>query len=125
MMRISQNLSSFTQHEIAHFFKSSRRVYKGPSFDILCLPATKPFGRIIVITPRKIGNAPARNKIRRQIKAIFYQEQLYLNNVDCMVIIKKLPVALTLPDVTLLIKNALENFKNSSTSHANTHSSSN
>lgn len=119
MMRISQNLSSYTQHEIAHFFKSSRRVYKGPSFDILCLPATKPFGRIIVITPRKIGNAPARNKIRRQIKAIFYQEQLYLNNVDCMVIIKKLPVAFTLHEITLLVKNALESFKNLPTPHAN------
>lgn len=110
MMRISQKLSSFTQHEIAHFFKSSRRVYKDPSFDILCLSATHQHGRVIVITPRKVGNAPARNKIRRQIKALYYQQHLYTYHVDCMVIIKKLPINYTQQELTHLIKKALESF---------------
>lgn len=107
MMRVSQFLSHFTQHEIAHFFRSSRRIYKSPSFDILCLPAKKSFGRVIVITPRKIGSAPARNKIRRQIKSIYYQYQLYNYPIDCMVIIKKLPLTLSLTETINLITNAL------------------
>jgi ribonuclease P protein component len=110
MMRISQKLSSFTQHEIAHFFKSSRRVYKDPSFDILCLSAVQEYGRIIVITPRKVGNAPARNKIRRQIKALYYQHHLYHLQVDCMIIIKKLPISYTHHKLTQLIKNGLDSF---------------
>jgi len=35
------------------------------------------FGKILIIIPGKTGNAIKRNKIRRQIKAIFYEEKLF------------------------------------------------
>ncbi|BDC34679.1 hypothetical protein Noda2021_06370 [Candidatus Dependentiae bacterium Noda2021] len=119
MTRVSQSLSTFSQHEIARFFKSSRRVYKGPSFDILCLPQSKSHGRLIVVTPRKIGNAPARNKIRRQLKAIYFTNRFYELPVDCMIIIKKLPVSHESSEIISLLSSALHNFANTlSASHA-------
>lgn len=110
MARVSQSLSTFSQNEIARFFKSSRRVYKGPSFDILCLPQSMSHGRLIVVTPRKIGNAPARNKIRRQLKALYFTNSLYDLPVDCMIIIKKLPVSHSSSEIIHLVSSALHSF---------------
>ncbi len=89
MSHIAQNLSTFTQKEIQAIFKSAKRAYKGPGLDILLAPTCQQYGRILVITPRKVGTAPERNRIRRRLKAIFYQEQLYNYQLDCFVIIKK------------------------------------
>ncbi len=89
MSHIAQYLSAFTQKEIKAIFKSAKRAYKGPGLDILLVPAYRQYGRILVITPRKVGTAPERNRIRRRLKAIFYQEQLYNHKLDCFVIIKK------------------------------------
>jgi ribonuclease P protein component len=67
--------------------------------DFLCVPTTKQFGRILVITPRHIGKANKRNLIRRRIKSIFYEEKLFEKNLDCVVIAKK--AGLELPFVKL------------------------
>ena len=89
MSHIAQYLSAFTQKEIRAIFRSAKRAYKGPGLDILVVPAALQYGRILVITPRKVGTAPERNRVRRRLKAIFYQEQLYNHKLDCFVIIKK------------------------------------
>ncbi len=49
----------------------------------------KDYSRILVITSRKVGNAPMRNKIRRRIKSLFYEQSYYTGKYDCVVIIKK------------------------------------
>ncbi len=89
MPHIAQHLSSFTQKEIKAIFRSAKRAYKGPALDILVAPAKKHYGRILVVTPRKVGTAPERNRVRRRLKALFYQEQFYNHKLDCFVIIKK------------------------------------
>ncbi len=89
MSHIAQHLSTFTQKEIQAIFKSAKRAYKGPGLDILLAPTCQQYGRILVITPRKVGSAPERNRVRRRLKAIFYQEHLYNHQLDCFVIIKK------------------------------------
>lgn len=40
-------------------------------------PVIPTHGKLLIITPRKAGNAVERNRIRRRLKALFYQEQLY------------------------------------------------
>lgn len=47
------------------------------------------FGRILVITSRKIGSAPKRNKIRRRLKSIFYENKLFALDYDCIVIVRQ------------------------------------
>lgn len=89
MPYIAKHLSDFTQKEITAIFRKSSRVYKGPGLDILMAPALKDFGRVLVVTPRKVGTAPERNRIRRRIKALFYEHKFYEYPFDTCIIIKK------------------------------------
>ncbi len=105
---VAQNLSSFSGAEVTALFRTSTRIMRTPFMDILARPATRQFGRILVVTPRRIGSAPARNKIRRQLKSLYYQCKLYERNLDLMVITK--PQALETSFVLLqaLLKSGVE-----------------
>ncbi len=81
-------MPALTRQEIAQLFIKARRVVRHPGLDILMAPATSSLGRIVVVTSRKVGNAPERNKVRRRLKAIFYEQQLAKHGFDCIVIIK-------------------------------------
>lgn len=49
-------------------------------------PARHKVGRLLVVIPNKaVGSAPVRNLLRRRLKAIFYQYQLYTKGKDCVV----------------------------------------
>lgn len=88
-MAIAQYISHFSPQEIRSIFHKARRTYVDAGLVILTYPTAKQFGRILVITSRKTGNAPERNKIRRRIKAIFYQKKYYTHLLDCLIIVKK------------------------------------
>ncbi len=90
-----KRISRFTKQEISEIFKKARRAVRRPGLDILCAPAAKKTGRILVITPRKVGSAPQRNLVRRRLKAIFYEKKLFERGFDCVVIVKKPGVLLT------------------------------
>lgn len=99
MSRIAREISRFTKKEIDQAFSKARRVLKHPGFDILVAPAQKEFGRILVIASRRVGNAPVRNKIKRQLKSIFYEEKIYTLGNDYIVIVRA--HAATLPFTTI------------------------
>jgi ribonuclease P protein component len=86
MPRIAREITRFTQSEIDHAFAHAERVSQNPYITILRAPTQKGFGRILIIASRKIGNAPQRNKLRRQFKSIFYEEKLYELPYDCIII---------------------------------------
>lgn len=73
------SLSSFL---IKKSFATAQLSEKGPGYKILTAPYPQEIssfhGQCLIITPRKFGKAHERNKIRRQIKAIFFEEKLYL-----------------------------------------------
>lgn len=83
-----RTITRFTEQEIKSLFAHARRTYKSSEMDILIAPACHSYGRILVVTPARIGNAPQRNKLRRQIKAIFYEEKLFSLGYECVVIAK-------------------------------------
>jgi len=81
--------SSLSQRDIRTIFRKARRVYQGPGLDLLLYPSPVDTGRLLVVTSRKIGSAPQRNRVRRRLKAIFHEEQLGIHGIDCIAIIKK------------------------------------
>jgi len=106
MAKISKEISKFTEKEVALLFRKAKPLLRHKCFDILCAPAAKDFGRVLVVTPKRIGKANKRNLARRRIKAIFYQENLYKNRLDCIVIIKKEGINLPFAKLRELIVNA-------------------
>ncbi len=84
-----------SQQEIKDLFKKARRVLKHTGLDILVGPSLATHGTLIVVTSRHVGNAVARNKIRRRMKAIFYEAGLKQKPYAVIAIIKKEGVALS------------------------------
>jgi ribonuclease P protein component len=87
--RVARSLSRFTKTEIHTAFKLARCCYKIPCLSVLQAPKQALHARILIITPRAVGTAPERNKLRRQLKAIFYEQKLYEGNVDLIALFKK------------------------------------
>ncbi len=88
MPRIARAITQFTKLEIDRLFKTARRVHKQPGITILNAPRQGEFGRILIVVPRKVGDAPTRNKLRRQIKSLFYENKMYEENLDWVAILR-------------------------------------
>src|SRR5437763_12894396 len=96
MPSIVKKISKFTKSEIDYLFSHARRIVKTQTCTILVAPRQKEdFGRVLIVTSRKVGNAPERNLIRRRIKSIFYEEKLFARKFDCVVIAYKKMVVLS------------------------------
>jgi ribonuclease P protein component len=78
----------FTRSEIKLFLEHAKRVLRVPGFDFLCFPASQRPGRLLIITPRRIGSAPERNTIRRRLKETFRTQSLATYGYDIGVIVK-------------------------------------
>jgi ribonuclease P protein component len=89
MSSIARKITQFSRHEVNELFTRARRITKNTSFLLLAAPRTLDFGRVLIVISRKVGNAPERNKVRRRIKAIFYQEKLFLSHADSIMIVYK------------------------------------
>lgn len=85
-------MRKFTSAERTTLFKEARLVHRQPELDIRLLKknteASLP-GRLLVITPKKVGSAPQRNLIRRRLKSLFYEEGLYKIPADLLIYCKK------------------------------------
>lgn len=104
--------SVWAKAEIAKVLKQARRCLKHSGLDILLHPCAAKKGRIVVITPRSIGVAVERNRIRRRLKSLFYKQFLDLG-FDCIVIAKKPGVKLTSEQLGELLMKAYNNCQNS------------
>ena len=108
MKSVAQHISTFQRKEIDHLFQHAQAVYKSKEFVILTSPCILSFGRILPITSRKVGNAPKRNKLRRQTRAIFYQNQLFSHQTDAVIIFKAPATKLSFQSLqTILIQAVL------------------
>lgn len=82
-------MSSFSKKEVNIIFNENPRRVKTDWFDLILALKNEDLAKILIVTSRKIGNAPKRNKIRRQLKAIFYEEKLFNGKFNCILIAKK------------------------------------
>ena len=99
MISPTRSTVKFTKMDIKALFLRAQRVLRQPGLDILLAPTKNSIGQLVVVTPRLVGNAPERNKIRRRLKAIFHEEKLSERLYDCIVIVKKDGVALPFADL--------------------------
>jgi len=101
-----KHLSRFTKREISELFKKARRPLRHPSLDILCAPTVVPTGKILVITPKRVGKAAKRNRIRRRLKSIFLEEKLFERGFDCIVIVKQQAIDFTFEQLKEILLSA-------------------
>ncbi|MGE0207210.1 MAG: ribonuclease P protein component [Candidatus Babeliales bacterium] len=100
-----RSLSQFLPHELRNLFKTAQTTLIENGLTIKLAPKSKEFGRILIVTPRKSGNAVQRNRIRRRLKSIFYQEKLFERGSDCIVFVGAQAPLLAFDDLkNLLLK---------------------
>lgn len=107
LLSLFRLVSSFKKQEIQALFKAARTKISSHGLIIKVAPKQSEYGRILVVTPKKMGNAPQRNLLRRRLKSIFFEERLYQGPYDCIVFV--LHEALAVPFSTLkeLLKTTL------------------
>jgi len=81
------SFTKFSETEIRALLRSARLVFANNALKIKRAPAKELPGRLLVIIPRKVGNAPTRNRIRRQFKALFYQSKQHMQPFDVLIFV--------------------------------------
>ena len=104
MKDVAKHISKFKRKEIDLLFQTAQPVYKSKEFTILSAPCILSFGRILLITSRKVGNAPERNLLRRWGRAIFYEEKLFEKKKDLAVIFRSSAKNLTFDQFKQILK---------------------
>lgn len=108
MGRVARTLSRFEPSEVKTILKRGKRVLKTPTCDIIVVPKTQEHGRILVITPKRIGKASQRNKVRRRIKALFFEQKYYERGIDCIAIIKKEGIEASFDELKTIFSTAFD-----------------
>lgn len=79
MKKIVRSLFSFSKAQVDAAFAGASVLARVNGIKLLSNAPDQgqTTGKILIIIPRKAGKAHDRNRMRRQIKAIFYSEQLF------------------------------------------------
>ena len=67
---IAREITSFSKKEINLLFEKAHSVIKKQGLDIRLAPKAHEHAKILLVVPRKAGNAPQRNRLKRRIKSI-------------------------------------------------------
>jgi ribonuclease P protein component len=84
-------LFSFTKVEVKRAFSLSKLVRRGDGLKLLSAPVEggAAHGKLLIVIPKKTGKASKRNRIRRQIKNIFFNHKLHEKNKIFVLILYK------------------------------------
>ena len=109
-----KKLFSFKKREIDQAFNKAKFKAKRLGFKLLqavpeqAQPNQMPnHGKLLIIISRASGKAHDRNKIRRQIKAIFYEEKLYQKPIASILIVYKEAMQLSFDEIKTFLKETI------------------
>lgn len=111
MIRGAHGISRFTPREVQTVFAQGRRYSFAPGLTFVIAPALRSHGRILVVTPRKLGNAIERNTLRRRLKAAFFEQGLAAEPYDVIVLSRRKAVALPYQQLVSLLLQAFADHK--------------
>ncbi len=99
MLNFANKITLFNKKEIVALFKAAKLLVQDKNFDLKRAPSSQDFGKILIIIPKKVGTAPQRNRLRRRVKAIFYEAQLFKLPYDFVIFFKPNSANLSFQDL--------------------------
>ena len=104
-MLSNRKIFSFTKSEIAAAFQTARPKIHYRGLKVLQASAHAQHGKLLIVIPRAYGKAHDRNRLRRQLRAIFYENKLHHNKIVWIILVRKNALALDFTTLTqFLIK---------------------
>jgi ribonuclease P protein component len=100
-----KSLTSFSFGDVGALFTKARRIVANEQLELRRGPTKREgFGRILIIIPKGVGSAPIRNLLRRRIKHIFFEEELYKIPHDWILIVRKPAAEMSFDQLKLFLK---------------------
>lgn len=75
-------------------------------FKLLASHEHSEHGKLLIVLPRASGKAHDRNRLRRQLRSIFYEHQLYANKTVWILLVRKEAMKLDFAQLTTFLKQA-------------------
>ena len=108
MPSLARSISSFSKLEAQALFQAAKTKLRDKGLEIRHAPQLKEFGRILIVIPKRSGKAAQRNRIRRRLKSIFYEERLFERGQDCIVLVGRQAIDLPFSELKALLQKAYE-----------------
>ncbi len=103
------SLSKFTRNDLNTFFKSVKKKKKDKGLEIYASPKFFDYSRILVVTPRKAGSAAKRNRIRRRLKSIFFENKYFQKIAfDIVIVVRKDAINLNFEKLRTLLEEFIQ-----------------
>lgn len=104
--RIVRRITQFTAREIKALFAAAKRVIYSPFLDMRCASAQQEIGRVLIVASRRVGSAVERNLLKRRIRSIFYEEELYKKPFDWVILARPAVTTLSFASLKALLLRA-------------------
>lgn len=99
------SLFNHKKNEIDAAFKVAKFCSRNDGYKLLAYPKTTEYSKLLIIIPRAVGKACIRNRLRRQIKALFYEEKYFESNPHSFLLLcYKTILNYTFEDLNMLLK---------------------
>jgi ribonuclease P protein component len=102
-------ITSFSKKELDHFFEIARPALKVAGLTFLYASRIHKNARILIITSKKVGSAPERNKIRRRLKELFHKNNGQKLLYDLVIITQKVAITYSFDELKLFLEKAIKN----------------
>lgn len=112
MASIARRITAWREGEIRRTIRKSRRLIRSDSADVSVIQ-THGIGRVLIIIPKKVGTAVVRNRTRRRIRSLFFENKLFSQGVSWVIYVKPPLANLSFQELyTLFMHWAAEALKN-------------
>jgi len=87
MASIARRITAWREGEIRRTIRRSRRLVRSDSADVSVIQ-TQGIGRVLIIIPKKVGTAVVRNRTRRRIRSLFFENKLFSQGLSWIIYVK-------------------------------------
>ncbi len=105
---LARAITFFSPQDRKKLLHQARTIFKHAGLEIRMKSTQHPFGRILIITPKKMGAAPQRNLIKRRLKALFYEEKFYQKGFNLVIFCRKGSASIPFTEIKHILNEAYD-----------------
>lgn len=104
---VARSITSISAQDRRALFDNATTRLKKKGLHIKGAPSPTSYGRMLIIIPKKVGNAVVRNKLRRRLRNAFYSNKLHERKIDLLLFVDKQVTQNSYQDLEALLIEAI------------------